>query len=339
MPQRVRSTNNTGLERFRVSDDDDGCRLDKFLAARSEDLSRSRLQALIRDGRVKVDGTQSLDAGSKVRAGQIVDVDVPEPEPIADLPQPIALDVVFEDQHLIVINKPAGLVVHPAPGHRDQTLVNALLAHCGASLSGIGGARRPGIVHRLDKETSGLLVVAKTDQAHKGLSSQFKSRGEAGALKRNYMALVWSGFDRPHGTIDAPIGRAPHNRTKMAVVAPPAGREAITHYQVIKTFGEAGRPPLATLAALRLETGRTHQIRVHVADRGHPILGDKVYGAGFKASAKLLSDAARQALIALNRQALHAAGLTFLHPVSGEKMEFQADLPDDMQRLLDALDQ
>ncbi len=310
-------------------------RLDRALAGAWADLSRSRLQALIREGRVSVNGAPLLDPGQKIAAGAAVALDLPPPMPAEPQGEAIALQVVHEDDALIVIDKPAGLVVHPAAGHETGTLVNALIAHCGESLSGIGGVRRPGIVHRLDKDTSGLLVVAKTDRAHQGLSDQFADHGRTGPLERAYYALVWGVPNRTHGTVEAALGRSSHNREKMAVVRDEQGRAAITHWALEETFG--GAEPVASLVRCELETGRTHQIRVHMAHIGHPLLGDGVYGAGFKTKANRLAPAAQDALRQLGRQALHAAVLGFEHPVTGEVLRFESPLPADMAALLEAL--
>ena len=230
-----------------------------------------------------------------------------------------------------MIDKPAGLVVHPAPGHAAGTLVNALIRHCGATLSGIGGVKRPGIVHRLDKDTSGLLVVAKTDAAHRGLAELFADHGRSGSLEREYLALVWGGFDATAGKVVAPIGRDPRHREKMAVMTAERGRHATTHFRLIEAFGPA------SLIACQLETGRTHQIRVHMASIAHPLLGDSVYGSGFKTKAALLGDRAVSALAALGRQALHASILGFQHPATGETLRFESPPPKDFMRLLKAL--
>jgi 23S rRNA pseudouridine1911/1915/1917 synthase len=247
----------------------------------------------------------------------------------------MALDVVYEDRHLIVVDKPAHLVVHPAAGHAAGTLVNALIAHCGDSLSGIGGVKRPGIVHRLDKGTSGLLVVAKTDAAHQGLSEQFAAHGADGRLLRSYLALVWRKPLRPRGTIEARLGRSWSNRTKIAVVRGEAGRHAVTHYEVVQTFETAAGP--VSLLKVALETGRTHQIRVHLAHAGYPVLGDATYASGFKAKGAKLAPHARKALEKLGRQALHAAELGFEHPTSGRRLRFASEPPADMRELLSAL--
>ena len=224
-----------------------------------------------------------------------------------------------------MIDKPAGLVVHPAAGHASGTLVNALIAHCGDSLSGIGGVKRPGIVHRLDKDTSGLMVVAKTDHAHQSLAAQFADHGRTGPLQRGYLAFAWGAFDRPKGTIDAPIDRHPGSRTRMAVRA--SGREAVTHWQTLEKFPGPGGKPAASLIACRLTTGRTHQIRVHLAHAGHPLMGDTTYATGFRSKAGQLAPAARDALAALGRQALHAYLLAIEHPRLGKKLEFRSELP------------
>ena len=318
-----------------VAESEAGDRLDRVLAART-DLSRTRLKALILDGAVAVGPRTIRDPGYRVNAGEVIAVAVPPPEPAKPEGERIPLDIVYEDDEIVVIDKPAGLVVHPAAGHAAGTLVNALIAHCGDSLSGIGGVRRPGIVHRLDKDTSGLMVVAKTDRAHQALAAQFADHGRSGPLQRGYLALVWGAPARPKGTIDAPVGRHPKSRDRMAVR--PGGRSALTHWQVLERYpgpllkGKAG-PPVASLIACRLETGRTHQIRVHLAHIGHPLLGDAVYGAGFKTKAAQLPPPARQALADLARQALHAYLLTVQHPKTGQKLEFRSELPPDLARL------
>ena len=250
--------------------------------------------------------------------------------------------MVYEDEHLIVVDKQAGMVVHPAAGNWDGTLVNALLHHCGDSLSGIGGVARPGIVHRLDKDTSGLLVVAKNDQTHKGLSEQFADHGRTGPLERAYLALVWGAPTRKNGTIDVPLGRSTKNRQKIAVVPQQQydqgrGKYAITHYELMETYFDTDGMVRVGLMRCKLETGRTHQIRVHLAHIHHPLLGDHTYGAGFKASARNLPQKAQTALVNLNRQALHAAMLGFEHPATGEEMRFESKLPDKLQHLLDQL--
>ena len=312
-------------------------RLDRLLAQAWSDLSRSRLQALIREGRVTVDGTPVLDPSLKIGTGARVAIAVPPPAPAAPEAETIALSIVHEDDDVIVIDKPAGLVVHPAAGHDSGTLVNALIAHCGDSLSGIGGVRRPGIVHRLDKDTSGLLVIAKNDRAHQGLAAQFADHGRTGPLERAYLALVWGVPSRPSGTVRAPLARSSHNREKMAVVREGRGREAITHYEV-ETALPPGPLPVASLVRCALETGRTHQIRVHMAHIGHPLLGDRLYGSGFKTKANRLSALQQAALAALRRQALHAAVLGFEHPRTGRTLRFESPLPEDMRAVLTALE-
>jgi 23S rRNA pseudouridine1911/1915/1917 synthase len=264
-------------------------------------------------------------------------LDVPPPEPAEPLPEATPLVVVHEDEHLIVIDKPAGIVVHPAAGHASGTLVNALIAHCGDSLSGIGGVRRPGIVHRLDKDTSGLMVVAKTDAAHRGLASQFAAHGADGSLERRYIALAWGGFRAARTTIDAPLARSRSNRTRIGVSSEPGARRAVTHLEVVEPFAERGRDPVCSLIQCRLETGRTHQIRVHLAHIGHPLLGDRVYGSHFAASVRRLPPEAAAALNAMGRQALHAAALGFVHPVTGRRLRFESPPPADFSRLIDAL--
>jgi 23S rRNA pseudouridine1911/1915/1917 synthase len=278
-----------------------------------------------------------VSLSGKVKLGEIYEVRLPVPQPARIAPQQIPLAIAYEDAHLIVIDKPKGLTVHPGPGHASGTLVNALIAHCGPSLSGIGGVQRPGIVHRLDKDTTGLLVVAKTDQAHRRLAEQFASHGADGKLQRSYRALVWGVPARPRGRVDAALSRSTSNRTKIAVARTPNARHAITHYELLEAFHTPEGKPAASLLRLTLETGRTHQIRVHIAHVCHPLLGDPVYGAGFKSSARRLSRRAQTALQRLERQALHAAELSFEHPVSGERMRFTSALPADMAELVSAL--
>lgn len=314
----------------KVSDAQDGQRLDKVLAAGAGGLSRARLQALIAAGHVEGGGAAITDSSRKVRAGEIFDITVPPAEEAVPMAQDIPLDIAYEDSDLIVINKPADLVVHPAAGNHDGTLVNALLAHCGDALSGIGGVKRPGIVHRLDKETSGLMVVAKNDTAHQGLSAQLASR----ALTRVYHAIVWGVPSPAQGRIETQIGRHKTNRKKMAVLDG-GGKEAVTDYRILETFGLWG-----ALIECRLKTGRTHQIRVHMAHIGHPLVGDPLYGktspAKFTKQMKI-PPAAAAALGAFPRQALHAAQLEFIHPISENRISLQADLPQDMKILLQTL--
>jgi 23S rRNA pseudouridine1911/1915/1917 synthase len=318
-------------EELVVAAEEDGERLDRVLAARVAELSRSRHKALILAGRVAIGGATIRDPGHRVNAGDAVALELPPPQETAIAAEDIPLKVVFEDDEIIVIDKPRGLVVHPAAGNAAGTLVNALLAHCGESLSGVGGVRRPGIVHRLDKDTTGLMVVAKTDRAHRALARQFADHGRTGALRRGYLALVWGAPERPKGVIDKPIGRHPRARDKMAVRA--GGRAAVTHWEVLERYPGSDGAPVASLLACRLETGRTHQIRVHLAAIGHPLIGDDAYGGGFKTKASRLGVGAQAAVEALGRQALHAYLLTVEHPARGENLEFRSELPDDLRRL------
>jgi 23S rRNA pseudouridine1911/1915/1917 synthase len=309
-------------------------RLDRFLAQAFPALSRSRFQSLIAEGNVTVEGGVVTTGRHKLKGGERLRVMIPPAIPAQPGAETIPLAIVHEDADLIVIDKPAGLVVHPGAGNETGTLVNALIAHCGDSLSGVGGVRRPGIVHRLDKDTSGLLVVAKNDTAHRGLSEQFAAHGRDGRLERAYLAVVWGVLERNQGTIAASLDRSSANRQKMAVSRSAAAREAVTRYAVLERFGA---PPAASLVRCTLETGRTHQIRVHMAHIGHPLLGDRTYGAGFKASLHKLPDAAREALKSLNRQALHATILGFEHPRTGVPLHFESLAPDDLARLIATL--
>jgi 23S rRNA pseudouridine1911/1915/1917 synthase len=323
-----------------VAGDEGSIRLDRVLAVRLAELSRSRLKALILAGQVSINsvtvGSAPIrDPAYHVTAGDTITIDVPQAVAAEPAGEDIALDIVYEDDDIIVIDKPKGLVVHPAAGHETGTLVNALIAHCGASLSGIGGVKRPGIVHRLDKDTTGLMVVAKNDRAHKSLTGQFADHGRTGAMRRGYMAFVWGVPNRQRGTVDAPIDRHPHAREKMAVRE--GGREAVTHWEVLESFNGRDGKPVAALLACQLETGRTHQIRVHLAHIGHPLLGDAVYGPHFKTKASHLGPQSRQALTALDRQALHAYLLALEHPKTGAILEWISDLPDDLTRLRDYL--
>jgi 23S rRNA pseudouridine1911/1915/1917 synthase len=322
-------------ESFVVGDADAGERLDRFLGKAASErkiaLSRTRLKALIEAGAVRLDDAYVTDPAHHVAAGSRIEVEAPAAEPSEIAGENIPLSIVFEDAHLLVLDKPAGLVVHPAPGHSGGTLVNALIAHCGETLSGIGGVKRPGIVHRLDKDTSGLLVVAKTDAAHRGLSDLFADHGREGSLRREYLALAWGAPERRSGTVEAPLGRHPRHREKMAVVAEERGRAAVTHWKLVEALGPA------SLIACRLETGRTHQIRVHMAHIGHPLLGDQIYGGGFRSKAAQLDETARAALAALDRQALHAALLGFTHPITGEALLFESPPPADLMNLIRAL--
>lgn len=299
-----------------------GQRLDKVLAPLFPDLSRARLQALIGEGRLSLDGQPVTDASRKAKAGTY-SLLVPPPAPADPEAQDLPLSILYEDEHLIVVDKAAGMAVHPAPGTPDGTLVNALLHHCGDSLSGVGGVARPGIVHRLDKDTSGVMVAAKSDAAHKGLSKLFATHD----IDRLYVALTRGAPSPSAGTIDTQLGRSLGDRKKMAVLKS-GGRQAITHYRVEASFGPQERP-LAARVECRLETGRTHQIRVHMASKGSPCLGDPVYGAGQPATAVREQIAAA----GLKRQALHAAVLGFVHPVTGETLRFETPLPPDMAAL------
>jgi 23S rRNA pseudouridine1911/1915/1917 synthase len=305
-----------------VAPEQAGGRLDKTLASLTEDLSRARIQALIAQGQVSLGATVLSDASAKAAPGDYRIV-VPPATPAEPAAEAIGLDVLYEDDQLIVVNKPAGMAVHPAPGSTSGTLVNALLHHCGTSLSGVGGVARPGIVHRIDKETSGVVVVAKTDVAHRGLSALFAAHD----IDREYLALTRGAPSPPRGKIEGAIARSTSDRKKMALVKT-GGRHAVTHYAVGQVFGPETRP-FAARVALTLETGRTHQIRVHLASKGWPCLGDPTYGSGPPA------EPVRQAIAeaGLRRQALHARVLGFIHPTTGERLRFEAEPPADMARL------
>jgi 23S rRNA pseudouridine1911/1915/1917 synthase len=331
----LEQNSNSGQRQVIVAGDEGSTRLDRVLALRLSGLSRSRLKALILAGHVTIKTAPVRDPAYHVAAGDTITIDVPEaidPEPRGE---DIALDIVYEDDDIIVIDKPRGLVVHPAAGHETGTLVNALIAHCGASLSGIGGVRRPGIVHRLDKDTTGLMVAAKNDRAHQSLTEQFADHGRTGAMRRGYLAFVWGTPNRQRGTIDAPIDRHPFAREKMAVRE--GGREAVTHWEVQESFNGRDGKPVAALLACQLETGRTHQIRVHLAHIGHPLLGDAVYGPHFKTKASHLGPQSQAALASLDRQALHAYLLALEHPKTGAILEWISDLPTDLTRLRERL--
>jgi len=296
-----------------------GWRLDRALASALPSLSRERLKVLTKAGALTRDGKAVRDPATKVKGDERYTLALPDPEPAHNEPQEIPLPIVYEDEHLLVVDKPAGLVVHPAAGNRDGTLVNALLHHCGGSLSGIGGVARPGIVHRIDKDTSGLLVVAKHDKAHEGLAKQFAAH----SIDRRYLAIV-SGVPRQAaGTVDAPLARSPHNRKKIAVVS--KGKRAVTHWTRLEILNGAA------LVECRLETGRTHQVRVHMASIGHPLIGDPVYSRGKSVHRDLLNQ------LDFKRQALHAAHLGFIHPVTKGRLSFDSALPSDMQELFTAL--
>src|SRR5471032_161783 len=318
-----------------VGGDEGASRLDRVLAVRLAQLSRSRLKALIVAGSVTLRSAPVRDPAYHVASGDTITIDVPEAVAAEPAGEDIALDIVYEDDDIIVIDKPRGLVVHPAAGHETGTLVNALIAHCGASLSGIGGVKRSGIVHRLDKDTTGLMVAAKNDRAHKSLTEQFADHGRTGAMRRGYMAFAWDVPNRQRGTVDAPIDRHPFAREKMAVRD--GGREAITHWEVQEAFNGRDGKPVAALLACQLETGRTHQIRVHLSHIGHPLLGDSVYGPHFKTKASALGPQSQAALADLGRQALHAYLLALEHPRTGQILEWISDLPADLARVRNSL--
>ena len=298
-----------------------GWRLDRALAVAVPTLSRERLKALIRSGAVESGGAPVRDPATKVRGDESLQVAVPEPKPAHNEAQDIPLRVIFEDEHLLVVDKPAGLVVHPAAGNRDGTLVNALLHHCGGSLSGIGGVARPGIVHRIDKDTSGLLVVAKTDVAHEGLAKQFAAH----SIDRRYLAIVNGVPKMKQGIVDAALARSSANRKKIAIAEEGRGKRAVTHWTLVTPLKDSA------LVECRLETGRTHQVRVHMASIGHPLLGDPVYGRSGKTHGKILKD------LQFQRQALHATELSFTHPVTKHRLSFSSAMPADMQELFNAL--
>jgi 23S rRNA pseudouridine1911/1915/1917 synthase len=298
-----------------------GWRLDRALADAVPTLSRERLKALIRSGALEAGGKAVRDPATKVKGDEHFTLSIPDPEPAHNEPQDIPLVIPFEDEHLLVVDKPAGLVVHPAAGNRAGTLVNALLHHCAGRLSGIGGVARPGIVHRIDKDTSGLLVVAKTDVAHEGLAKQFAAH----SIERRYLAIVNGLPKTAQGTVNAPLARSAHDRKKIAIVEGSRGKRAVTHWMRLDALRDAA------LVECRLETGRTHQVRVHMASIGHPLLGDPVYGRGKSVHRQLLNQ------LDFKRQALHAAGLGFIHPVTKARLSFESALPSDMQELLAAL--
>src|SRR3954451_3632678 len=319
-----------------VTGNEDSSRLDRVLAGKLQQLSRSRLKVLILEGQVMVGSAPIRDPAYHVAAGDTITIDVPQAVPAEPAGEDIALNIVYEDDDIVVIDKPRGLVVHPAAGHETGTLVNALIAHCGASLSGIGGVRRPGIVHRLDKDTTGLMVVAKNDRAHQSLTAQFADHGRTGPMQRGYMAFVWGVPGRQRGTVDAPIDRHPYAREKMAVR--PGGREAVTHWELQAAYQGRDGKPVASLLSCQLETGRTRQILVHLAHIGHPLMGDAVYGPHFKTKAAQLGSQGKEALTALGRQALHAYLLALEHPRTGEFLHWEAALPEDLLLLQRALE-
>lgn len=310
-----------------VEEQEEGIRLDKFLSIQCPDLSRTRIQNLIEEGFVSREAIPLLSPSLKTKSGWEIRIEIPEAVEAIPIPQEIPLDILYEDNDLLVINKPAGLVVHPAPGNHQGTLVNALLAHCGESLSGIGGVKRPGIVHRLDKDTSGLMIVAKNDQAHHHLSHQLSTR----ALSRVYQAFLW-GVPKPiAGRLQTQIGRHPKDRKKMAVLNH-GGKEAITHYQVKEAYGT-----LVSLVECKLETGRTHQIRVHMTHLGHSLFGDPTYGRLPKGVPTFLKDLLKEDPWSQGRQALHAAEIKFIHPKTHEELSFSCLLPEDMRTLKNVL--
>jgi 23S rRNA pseudouridine1911/1915/1917 synthase len=300
------------MEYYNIEQADAGKRLDIFLNDEIEDSSRSALQKLIEKQYITVND-KAVNKNYKLREGDVVAVDMPEPENLSIEAEDIPLEVLYEDRDLLVINKPQGMVVHPAPGHYSGTLVNALMYHCGDELSGINGVMRPGIVHRIDKDTSGILVVAKSDRAHRGLTAQLAEH----SMKRLYNAIVYNSFNEDEGTVDKPIARSQNDRKKMAVRQD--GRNAVTHYRVLKRLGKFN------LMEFRLETGRTHQIRVHMASIGHPLLGDEVYGP-------------KKSPFNLQGQVLHARVLGFVHPVTNEYMEFESPLPEYFENLIKILE-
>lgn len=315
---------------LRAEAEDIGKRLDKFIVEACTTLSRTRIQNLIDQGMIELSPLRPTLASTKIKLADVIRINIPEAVDADPIAQDIPLDIIYEDEYLLVINKPVGLVVHPAPGHKDSTLVNALLAHCGDSLSGIGGVKRPGIVHRLDKDTSGLMVIAKNDLAHHALTAQFSDR----SLSRTYQAFVWGIPSPSQGTISTLMGRDPHNRQKMAVVNK-NGKEAITHYKVLKSFNTSDEARLAiSLIECTLATGRTHQIRVHMRHLGHPLLGDSLYGNLPKNAKKTWNEE----LALVERQMLHAIFIKFTHPETQENLHFETLLAPDMTKLLKTIE-
>ncbi len=317
-----------------VEEETTGVRLDVFLAKALPDLSRTRIKQLILAGDVSIDGARIGEPKLRVKPSMKVSLTLPPPEDPIPKPENIPLDIAYEDDQLIVINKPAGMVVHPAPGALDGTLVNALIHHCGETLAGIGGVKRPGIVHRLDKNTTGIMVVAKSDRAHKHLAAQFADHGRTGPLTRNYVAFIWGHHQGFSGSINVPLGRDPRNRLKQAVRKD--GRVAITHFKTLARY--SGDNWHIAKIQCSLETGRTHQIRVHMAHVGHPVVGDPTYGAGFATKALALPAPLKAIIQSLPRQALHAAHLGFTHPKTKQEVSFSAELPADMAALDRALE-
>lgn len=312
--------------KINVAEADVGGRLDKFICEKSPHLSRTRVQSLLEEGWIKVCPQRDISPSTKIKIDEVYTIIIPEPEEALPQPQELALDIVYEDADLLVINKSAGLVVHPAPGHSDQTLVNGILAHCGDQLSGIGGVKRPGIVHRLDKDTSGLMVVAKNDFTHQFLSQQFGDR----SLSRTYRALVWGVVHPKEGCISTMMGRSPTNRQKMAVVTK-GGKEAITQYRLLKTFVcEKNLASSISLVECQLKTGRTHQIRVHLSSIGHSIIGDPLYGHKPKGVKKYWPEK----VLTFSHQLLHACRLQFIHPRSKEVLTFHSPYPEDFQEVI-----
>ena len=313
-----------------VSNKQSTIRIDRFLAVAHPEVSRSRIKALLLDQKISLNGQLIVSPSYKVKEDDVIEIIIPETKDIDIIAQKMDLDIIYEDDDLIIINKKAGIVVHPAPGNYDNTLVNGLMYHCGDSLSGIGGVKRPGIVHRIDKDTSGVIVVAKSDAAHSGLSELFQKHD----IERLYQAIIWGRPNPIDGSIEGNIGRHPVQRKKMTVVGMNAGKHAITHYKIIKSLSMA-----ASLIECRLETGRTHQIRVHMTSMGHPLIGDQTYGNPTKNRLANLSKETQLFTRNFPRQALHAKSLGFIHPVSGEKLHFEAKIPDDMQMLINILQQ
>lgn len=305
-----------------------GKRLDKILAENIEDLSRTRIQALIESGNIYSNNELVTDRSHKIRNGDDITIEIPEAEPTHITAKVIPLDIPFEDEYMLVINKAAGMTVHPGAGNHSDTLVNALLAHCGDSLSGIGGVQRPGIVHRLDKDTSGLMVVAKTDKAHVELAKQIEDR----SFQRVYQTVCWGAISPRSGEIEGNIGRSTKNRKKMAVV-PSGGKEALTYYTTKEVFGIR----LASHVECKLKTGRTHQIRVHMTENGHSLIGDQSYGNSSRKILKTIDNETAEYIRNFPRQALHSHYINFLHPISGDRMEMSSPLPEDMQELIDRL--